>query len=280
LRYSEFPPHPELAGLVRCIWLLEGPRTMEPERVLPDGCPELVLHYGDPFVRLDELGRAHPQRRSVFAGQLQRPLDLAPTGPAGMIGVRFEPAGAAPFVGVPLHAAGGGVHALESLWPAVDVARLEDRLAACAADEVRVALVNEVLRERLRAAGASVGVSPVVLRAVARITASEGRMRVDDAVSGLFGSRRQAERAFRAAVGLTPKRLARIVRFQAVFRRLEESPRVTWASLALDCGYYDQAHLIRDFRAFSGVTPARYVATEHPLADCFTAGSGGAGSNS
>jgi transcriptional regulator GlxA family with amidase domain len=81
---------------------------------------------------------------------------------------------------------------------------------------------------------------------------------------------RKLERLFRRDVGLSPKLLARIVRFQNVIATVERNARRDWAALALDCGYYDQAHLINDFRRFAGMSPVRYFATEHPMADFFS----------
>jgi len=77
-------------------------------------------------------------------------------------------------------------------------------------------------------------------------------------------STRQLQRRFKAEVGIGPKLLARIQRFQRIFWALESSPE--WVQVALQCGYYDQAHLIRDFRDFSGAAPAALLAPGTDLA--------------
>jgi AraC-like DNA-binding protein len=81
-------------------------------------------------------------------------------------------------------------------------------------------------------------------------------------------SARQVERRFREAVGVSPKTLARIVRFQEVLRRTPGESAS--AEVALDSGYYDQAHLLRDFRDFAGVVPTLFRAAEGDLARQFT----------
>jgi AraC-like DNA-binding protein len=68
---------------------------------------------------------------------------------------------------------------------------------------------------------------------------------------------------FREQVGLTPKLFCRIQRFQTVLRQVERGLPVNWASVAVGCGYFDQAHLIHDFRTFSGITPGAYVQQRH-----------------
>jgi AraC-like DNA-binding protein len=106
-------------------------------------------------------------------------------------------------------------------------------------------------------------------RAVESVVEAEGRIRVDGLSRDLGVSCRQLERMFRERVGLGPKRFAKVLRFQSVFRRaaFEEGP---WAMLALDCGYYDQAHFIRDFRSFTGRSPGALFARESALTRAFT----------
>jgi len=73
-------------------------------------------------------------------------------------------------------------------------------------------------------------------------------------------SHRRFIEVFHRAVGLTPKRFCRIRRFQRVLREAHQAPAIRWTDVAAMCGYSDQAHLIHDFRAFSGLTPAEYTA--------------------
>jgi AraC-like DNA-binding protein len=65
---------------------------------------------------------------------------------------------------------------------------------------------------------------------------------------------------FKAAVGVTPKHYCRILRFQQTLAQAENGRRVDWTHIALDCGYFDQAHFIHDFRSFAGITPTGYQA--------------------
>jgi transcriptional regulator GlxA family with amidase domain len=82
-------------------------------------------------------------------------------------------------------------------------------------------------------------------------------------------SGRQLERRFMSEVGLGPKLLCRILRFQQVFPAVERADK-NWARIAADCGYYDQAHLIRDFRQFAGQTPSVLFDHFTPFAEFFT----------
>ena len=110
----------------------------------------------------------------------------------------------------------------------------------------------------------------VVEKSVQVLCRSAGALAIREIASALGQNRRRLQRSFLRQVGIPPKRLAGILRFQRVFRLLESTPGVPWAFLALDCGYYDQAHLIRDFRRFTGESPRAYLASQHVVSDLFT----------
>ena len=115
-RYEEFAPRAELAAHVRCVWLFEGDVEAEDQRIAPDGCSELIVHFRQPYLERAPDGSAFRQASVVFAGQLTRPLHLRAAGPAGVIGVRFHPAGAWGYLGE-----------ARSEWSAYDASELVQR---------------------------------------------------------------------------------------------------------------------------------------------------------
>jgi len=102
--------------------------------------------------------------------------------------------------------------------------------------------------------------SPPVAWAWSRLRASGGTTAIAPLARAAGWSQKHLIARFRAELGLAPKRLARLLRFERFTTRLRAQRRLTWVALALDCGYYDQAHLIRDCRAFAGCTPPRLLA--------------------
>jgi AraC-like DNA-binding protein len=102
------------------------------------------------------------------------------------------------------------------------------------------------------------------------IMQSEGEYTVAELVKLIGFSERQLERKFKKQVGISPKILSRIVRFQKVLRMAQSSKTMTLVDAAVSCGYYDQSHFIRDFTKFSGDSPLKYFTSEHPMSDCFT----------
>ena len=267
--YRELPPPPALRSVVRCFWILrdaQGAGTVE--RVLPDGCVEIVVHRGTPMVRQHADGRQEVQPDAVVAGQLRTAALLASTGPVDMIGVRFEPWAGASVLRASLGGLTDGIVPLEDLDCGLP-ADLVERVQEAPDDEQRVALLSEHLLARLSGRDDDVE----ALRAtVARIQATRGAVAVADLAAGLGWSRRRLERCFAREVGLSPKALCRVVRFQRILNGLEEPGRPSLAALALDGGYADQAHLARDFRDLAGLSITRYLAEQHALSDCFTFG--------
>jgi AraC-like DNA-binding protein len=256
VRYREFPPSPDLQQIVECFWTLEssgGPGA--PQRVVPDGHPELILNSGTPFEAW-ESGRWRRQPQLFFAGQIEGPLLLRPSGDARVLGVRFSPHGAAALIGGHMDELAARFTAVRELSPALSPA-LED--AAASANPVRG--VESVLRRAARPSDTLVGES--VRRLLLAPDTDIAALARDLGIS-----LRQLERRFRAGVGLPPKLFGSMRRFLRVFRRMEE-PGATWVETAIACGYYDQAHLIRDFRRFAGQTPAVLLARDADLARHF-----------
>ena len=188
VEYREFVPRSPLRDYVRCIWTMrsDGGGT---ERLLPDGTCEIVLNRGDPF---RHEGRLQP--RAMVVGQLARFMEIEPTGAVDLVGVRFRPGGLFPFLRAPMAELTGTWADLRDVDRRL---RLEDG-------------IEEALLDRLRPANGAVA------RAVAAIERGEQRIgRVaDDA--GIHP--RRLERMFLREVGLPPKMLARIARFQGVLR--------------------------------------------------------------
>jgi AraC-like DNA-binding protein len=251
---------------VRCHWTFDAAAAAPgpEESIAPDGCPELIFHLGDPFQRLDERGRVATQHRTVFVGQIDRAMRVRPGGRAWIFAVRFRPAGAAAFLPGQAREFASLSTPLHAVWGR-DARELAERVAGAADDAERVRLVEAALLRRLAPARAAA----LAGRAAAEISAAHGLLRIDDLAARVGARARTIERAFDECVGLAPKTLARIVRFRRALALLERPARPSFAATAIDCGYADQSHLVRDFREFTGEPPSRWLAGERPMADHF-----------
>lgn len=269
MRYVEIKPGSPLAEFVKCIWILEDASAagVGPiDRVMPDGCMELIVHYGDAMNARVNGGGFDKNPKSVLAGQMSRFLELQSTGRLGMIGVRFLPGGASAFFRLSLHALADRIVGFDCL-EARDLAEFEDRVCGAETDAQRLDLVTGFLLRRLSHGRYD---DPMVTRSVRQILTYGGNTSVDALTAAAGISARQLERRFKSAVGILPKLLCRIVRFRRVFDVIERTARPRWAEAALACGYYDQAHLIRDFNRFAGQAPAAYLREESPIGHCLT----------
>jgi AraC-like DNA-binding protein len=255
--YREIRPSARLRPFVDSFWILEHDgEEPAPQRVVPDGHPELILNWSQPFEAF-ESGQWRGQPRSFLAGQIDGPLLLRPRGPLKMLGVRFHPHGAARVLRPPMHELSGRFTPLDALSPV-----LSRELDHAMESTQPIAAVEAAL---LSAAGAG---DVLVAEAVRRMTATHGAVDLVSLARELGLSMRQLERRFRMNVGLSPKLFCRMQRFNSVFRVLGEQPH-RWVDAAIACGYYDQAHLIRDCKSLTGNTPAILLAEDADLARHF-----------
>ncbi len=270
MRYEQFLPPPSLRRFVRCFWLLQGhtpAADVVPERVVPDGCAELILHAGSPYrlTRPQEPGTVS-QSQGALVGQIARAIELLPTGPTEIVGVRFEPAGARDLVGVPMSEVTGRSIPLRDLW-GTEGADLTDRVREAGDAATRAALVCDVL---LRRAARVRRRDDPADAAVSVLERADGQIDIADLARTVGVGRRTLERRFLDRVGLPPKRLARILRLQAVLQTLDGTDAPDWAMLAAGGGFYDQPHLVREFRDLTGLPPAAYARSVHPVHDFAT----------
>ncbi len=268
MQYTEYAASPQVAPFVHCLWTLEGSvhdLNALAQPILPDGRPEIIVHLGDPFERISLNGIAERQPPVIFAGQLTAPIVLRPTGRIAVAGVRFQPDGAAAMLQVPQHALAGLT---------VDLGCLSAAL---------VRELNEIREKETGVAGAARALDRCLARcldpqhidrhvrfAVRAIGRHRGLVYVDALASRSGVTRRHLERRFRDVVGVSPKRLARITRFQhalKMFEAIDSGRRGT--DTAMMFGYADQAHFIREFRELSGCSPEAHLIREAVLSGFF-----------
>jgi AraC-like DNA-binding protein len=261
MRYREWAPPPGLQDQVEAVWALSGraDSSGELQRILPDGCAELILNFGDPVIQ--ETGGPRVQPALMFVGQITGPLDIRPTGRVDLLGIRFRPGGAAALTAVPQY------ELVDRSVPLADIARN-------AADRLEQTFDVDDLTERASRATGALEASLECRRTVVTDSADAivrmwGMIPVGVLAAGAGMGARQLERRFLDEVGMTPKRLARISRFQRVFHAMDREP-VGWTRVAVECGYYDSSHLVRDFREFAGEAPSRAVGAGDELTLAFT----------
>jgi AraC-like DNA-binding protein len=210
----------------------------------------LIVNFGARWRVADERGDGD-LADSFVAGLHRRSVYVSATGPAACVQIDLTPLGARALLGQPMHELADHVVGLDDLLPAAQRG-LAERIEDAGSWEERFALLDRALAKRL--AGAKPPSQDVVW-AWSILERSHGRASIGALADRLGRSRKHLVARFREHVGLPPKTAARIFRFNRALRLLRELPADGLAELAFECGYYDQAHLNRDFRAFAGTSP-------------------------
>jgi|SRR5436190_5330853 len=260
MRYAQYAPSAALAPVVECYWILEGADCGEPQPIVPDGRPEIVLHFGDRFDRHHPGGRVERQDPAVLVGQLRAPIHLACPGRAGVAAIRLRPSALPAFAGCAASELTGRTVDLDAI--AGSTASLRERLAAAMTDRERVGLLESWLLGRIRGTPAR-AVSAAVEAILAAPAAATLPLVAAHAGIGV----RQLERRFLVDVGMTPKTFARIARLQRALARIAGGASLADAAHA--CGYYDQPHMTRDFARLAETSPAAWSASGADLTRLF-----------
>jgi AraC-like DNA-binding protein len=259
------PPPPELSRVVEAFWSFDGAgdRVGEPsprERALPTGRTNLVFRLSGPPIRVfegpeDLVGREFGY--AVSSGSRSAAYVRDTSSPSYSVGVLLTPHGAATLLRVPAQEISERHVALDELaGRRANEAR--ERMLEASSPAVRLQVLEQVVREWARGV---LPCHPAIVRAIERFDAEGGVGSIEAAQMESGLSHRRFVELFERAVGLPPKVYCRIVRFQRAIRHANHGRCGGWAGIAAACGYYDQAHLNREFRALAGLTPGAYAPT-------------------
>jgi AraC-like DNA-binding protein len=246
------PQSPRLVPFVKSLHYHQTRLAPGLERIMPNGQAHLMINLEeDAFRTYDRVRPALVSNHggAVLAGPHAQSVILDTPQMRWLAAVQFRPGGAGHFFGIPAGAVLNQVVSLDQIWR-THGASLRERLLHASTPPQCFAVLEEILLQQLDEA-----FDPAVAWA---IRALERKLRVSDVASRLGMLPRALERRFLGRVGLTPKRFARVRRLQRVLSSLRSGPPLDWTQLALSNGYYDQSHLVHDFRDLADITPAAY----------------------
>ena len=268
MSFALFKPSAFLSQYVKHYWTLENccpPGVEYTHRVVPSGLFELILY-------LKNRPRTDDSRKSIndnllVSGQLKDYYDLRISGNLSLFSINFHPHGLAMFLDIPLHEL--FEHTVPLRYLVKDrVNKLEDELLNTENNLERVRIAEEFLISSLRESE-SVRNYDRIRHIINKINHSRGTMDIKSLASDSFLSRKQFERTFSSIIGATPKQFLRVVRFQNAIYIRSRDPGLNLTELSHKCGYFDQAHMINDFKKFSGVTPKQFFSDCEPFSDYF-----------
>jgi len=256
---AEIPAKPAFADHIGTLFYLHLPaqegQALRRVIAMASCSLDLVLNLGDPFV-METFGDAvQVERGAYLAGPRPATAFIRREGEVTLVGARFKHGAAAPLLPYPVKEVEQRFIPLATLWPETSA-----RLAAAGernapvpelVAELEGALADLLLKARKA--------DPMVRKAVKLIAQHQGDLEVS-AMAALLGvSRQTVKHKFDQHVGVSPKLFGKLRRFQAVLRRLTGDSKLDWTQLAKESGYYDQAHLIREFNHFTGFSPQKFL---------------------
>jgi AraC-like DNA-binding protein len=265
IKYQEFIPHSVLQDYVKRFWILEKEYTDEDriEEVTPDACVELILNFGSPYVQIDGTKRRELSK-ICLVGLQSKPLRFQADSVVRIVAARFFAWGALPFLkhdvqpdsAVRVEFAAGFNSLVSKIEPLVQANEYQK-----AVDELEDFLIGQRLNALFE---------PQQIQAAAKLLyQTKGQHRIAELADYCNLTIRQLQRQFEAATGVSPKSLARSIRFEGIRHRLMFEPETNLTDLAYEFGYSDQAHFIHDFKAFTDKTPSEFAAEMQKLQAVF-----------
>ena len=261
-RLTRAQPDADLAGVVQEYWEVEGRLSPFREALLPNGHVEVMVNLGPPH-RVFEGRGAGVWDRSWFSGLQERSIFIESLEGTHLVSARLLPLGATAWLGLAAAGAANSIIELTALVGA-EALTLRERLLAAASPQERFAILDEFLRGRL---GHGPPVLPFVSEAATRIERAHGELRVALLHEELGTSRKHLAVSFRRYVGVSTKAYARIQRFCWTLDSLRQRTTIEWSRLAVQAGYSDQSHLVRDFRRIGAASPREYLRRMAPDGD-------------
>ncbi|MDY7106861.1 MAG: AraC family transcriptional regulator [Actinomycetota bacterium] len=254
-------PAAPLDRLVASIWYARGTVPYRRERIAPTGSTVAVIVLGEAIIETpdDGAGTAFTATRGFLLGPHDRPVLNEPVGETFAVGIVATPVGCEALFGVAPAGLRGRVVDLEATWPAASA--LRDALGATADPDAMLLLVEGHLRPAADRHPSGLGRCEKAVR----MLEDDPTRPIGDIAATLGVSHGHLDRELNRIVGLTPRALSRLLRVRRLLAGLDIGDTVAWAALAGELGWYDQAHLIRDVKRHTGVTPTEYLAAQRAI---------------
>lgn len=262
MKYSRFVPNPNLQRLVDCYWIVEG-NDMSSQKIIPDGFPELIFHFGDPYNILGNDQTMVRQSLAIAAGQLDNPIVLQPSGKSGVFGIKFKPAGMWKILKCDMHELTNQTYDLYDV-AGKNILELTNRINTCSSYIEMIDVVDNYLLKDIEAISKSDEMDFVI----EGIHKNKGQSSISELAATYQMSTRKLERLFQQRIGLTAKMYARLIRFKHVYGIIQQ-PSVTKSEASYLAGYFDQAHFNKDFKQFTGESPDAYFSNNHSFSNFF-----------
>ncbi|SEP03096.1 AraC-type DNA-binding protein [Mucilaginibacter gossypiicola] len=252
MKHQEFEPPEELRDTIKCFWynVREAEEPQSSFEVQPDGFAEIIFYFGSAISILDE-GSLQPLPSPLMMGLLNQPVVFYSGGRLEIIGIRCFPWTVFDLLGLPSGKV--GVHTFEH-----PIARLQ----AVLNEWINMGRIDNALSEVKQyflSAHSGIAVNSMLFKAGAAMRKANGTIPVSQVAEAAHATVRTLERKFKQSSGYSVKDVSGLMRFEQIRNRLWHYPDTNLAGLAHELGYTDQSHLSREFKRYSGTTPAAFA---------------------
>lgn len=258
MHHIHFPRTP-LGQFVKFLLYYEGIEVAHKvDRFLPNGDTEILIDFHDTpqFIYDNEsLKEVQACNRIWASGVRTEPITIPSGNKSAMMVIMFKKGMAAPFFPFPMNEICDSVVDADLIW-GVEFAELRERLLAEKGIARRFEMVEDFLLSKFLS---RLDLNPCVQYAINEMSTRPDRLSIARMNAKIGYSQKHFTEMFRRQVGITPKAYLKIMRFQKAVKTIDATPAIDWTETAIECGFYDQAHFINDFRHFSGFTPDRYA---------------------
>ncbi len=256
ISYKEYKPDHTLKSIIKCYWLVENsekPHITVEQKIIPDNYIDIIYNFGDRYLlETDNEEIIVPQ--SFVVGMMSKPVKIKINSKVKIFGIRLNPGYAYSLFRLNLH---------ELSDTRIEVTALRKEIAVlinsiCEKHNNIEGLINS-MNEMFRNLRKNWFIDHEAIAIVSLIERNMGGRTISEIAQSLGISKRQIERKFNKYIGLSPKIFSRITRFQQTVKQINSHFDQDFATIPYHTGFYDQSHFIKDFKRFSGDTPAYYL---------------------
>jgi AraC-like DNA-binding protein len=262
MNYQTFQPSSDFESIISCYWTLEVPAESNPQRqrIIPDGTIEMAFILGDDIKRYISGDEFIIQPRAMVLGQTIEPFFIEPTGYVNTFAIRFYPYGFANFVATPLKDLVNKETPLELLFGEKTAKDLEIKMIEATNSNERIEIIETFLINRLNEKST---INSIVKTTIDVLLATNGSASISKILKEDLSKRRQLERNFIKQIGVSPKQFGKVIRLQTALKLLLNKKKENLTEIAYESEYFDQAHFIKDFKAFTGINPKDFLGNEN-----------------
>ncbi|RNC79650.1 MAG: AraC family transcriptional regulator [Balneola sp.] len=262
MNYQTFQPHPDLVALVKFYWTLEVPYdpTNQKQKIIPDGCIEMTFNLADDIKRYvsDTEYIVHPC--AMVMGQRTKSYYIEPMGNVDSFAICFYPYGFANFIDTPLKELSDVETPVSTLFGEIPAKELEQKIVRAENTQQRIEIIEAFLLKKLSEQST---VDAIVQSTIDALVSTKGSTSINTILQEDLSKRRQLERKFVKQIGISPKQLGRVIRLHSALNMMLNEEGESLTNIAYENEYFDQAHFIKDFREFIGVSPKEFLDNEH-----------------